>query len=160
MEEKRPDFSASPSRRAALTLLAGLSVVAGCNRGVVTSPGPPPPLPPPAAAAVQVTDLQLGNALGPDKRVKTPMTSFSPRDTILASVVTEGTAPLVELTARWTFQDGQVVNESKRSFAPSGTAVTEFIIEKPEGWPVGEYRVEISLDGKLAQQRAFVVKES
>jgi hypothetical protein len=105
-----------------------------------------------------VTEVEVGNALGPDKRVQTPKTTFSPRDVIMASVVTQGSAPSVQLTARWTYQDGQVVNETKRSLAPSGTVATEFSIQKPDGWPVGAYKVEITLDGRPVQSKALRVQ--
>jgi hypothetical protein len=36
---------------------------------------------------------------------------FSPRDTIYVSVLTTGSAPSATVTARWTFEDGQVVKE-------------------------------------------------
>jgi riboflavin biosynthesis pyrimidine reductase len=111
---------------------------------------------------VQVTTVELGDALGADKRVKAASTSFSPKDTIFASVVTEGGGAAAELGARWSFQDGQVVNETKRTIAPTATpsavAVTEFSIQKPNGFPVGEYKVEISLDGKVVQTVAFKVR--
>jgi hypothetical protein len=42
------------------------------------------------------------------------------------------------LRSRWTFEDGQVVNESQ-NIASSGPAVTEFHISKPDGWLVGKY---------------------
>jgi hypothetical protein len=72
--------------------------------------------------------------------------------------VTEGTAPSAELTARWTYQDGQVVNETKRSIAPTAKDVTEFSIQKPDGWPVGQYTVAISLDGKTVESKSFKVQ--
>jgi hypothetical protein len=104
-----------------------------------------------------VTEVQIGNELGTDKRVKTNLTAFAPKDTIFASVVTEGSAPAAELTARWTFQDGQVINETKKSIVPTGKEVTEFSIQKPDGWPAGDYKLEITLDGKAAETRTFKV---
>jgi hypothetical protein len=118
---------------------------------------PAPPAQAPAPAAVHITEVQVGNALAADKRVAAPVVAFSRKDTIFASVVTEGTAPAAQLKARWIFQDGQVVNETTRSIAPTGTAVTEFSIQKPDGWPAGDYKVEISLDGKPAESKTFKV---
>jgi hypothetical protein len=140
-----------------LSLVVALAAAGGCKKAE-TPPPAPPPAQNPAAAAVQVTEVQVGNALGPDKRVRTPMTTFSPKDVIMASVVTQGSAPSIELSARWTYQDGQVVNETRRSVAPTGTVATEFSIQKPDGWPVGAYKVEISLDGRPVQSKAFQVQ--
>lgn len=134
--------------------------LAGCKKAAPPPAAPPPTTQAPAqpAAPVRVTEVQVGNALGADKRVTAPMTSFSKKDTIFASVVTEGKASSAELAARWTFQDGQLVNETKRSIAPSGTEVTEFSIQKTDGWPSGDYKVEIALDGKTVQTATFKVQ--
>jgi hypothetical protein len=145
-------------RSSSLALALALALAGGCKKEAPPPAAPPPGAPPSAQAPVQVTELEVGNALGPDKRVQTPKTTFSPREVIMASVVTQGSAPSIELTARWTYQDGQLVNETKRSVVPSGTVATEFSIQKPDGWPVGAYKVEISLDGHPVQSKAFRVQ--
>jgi hypothetical protein len=103
----------------------------------------------PAAEAMptglHVMDVQLGNALTPEKLVTAAATEFGPMDTIYASVATEGTAVAATLAARWTYQDGQLVDETSQSIAPTGPAVTEFHIAKPDGFPAGQYKVEITL---------------
>jgi hypothetical protein len=109
-------------------------------------------------AAVRVTQVELGNAIGTDKRVTAATTEFRPSDTIYATVVTEGTAPNATLVARWTFEDGQTVEESTQTITPSGTAVSEFHVSKPTGWPVGKYRVEILVNGVSAETKEFEVK--
>jgi hypothetical protein len=136
--------------------LGALSAALACKKAPPAAPTAPPGQ---TAAAVRVTEVQIGNELGQDKRVKAPKSEFSSKDVIFASVVTEGSAPSAELTARWTFQDGQVVNETKRSIAPSAPSdVTEFSIQKPDGWPVGTYQVHISLNGQPAETKSFRVQ--
>jgi hypothetical protein len=141
-------------------LVIGLFASAGaaCKKKETVPPMQAPPAPAAPTAAVRVTEVQVGKALGPDKRVEAPVEAFSTKDVIFASVVTEGTAPAAELTARWTFQDGQVVNETKRSIAPSAKDITEFSIQKPDGWPVGQYTVAIMLDGKPVESKTFKVQ--
>ncbi|MFI4970006.1 MAG: hypothetical protein ACHP7D_07350, partial [Lysobacterales bacterium] len=114
--------------------------------------------PPPAAASVTVASVDLGTAVGPDQKVTAATTTFAPKDTIYAAVSTTGTAPNAVLNAKWTYQDGQTVNESSQTIAPNGPAVTSFHISKPDGWPVGSYKVEISLDGKSVSSTAFSVQ--
>jgi hypothetical protein len=124
-----------------------------------TAPPPATPMtPPPAASVVTVTTVELGNHIGTDKRVTQPMTAFAPKDTIYATVVTNGSAPSATLTAKWTYQDGQVVNESTQTIAPTGPAATEFQISKPDGWPAGTYKVEVSLNGRSTGTKEFEVK--
>jgi hypothetical protein len=72
-------------------------------------------------------------------------------------VATEGWAAPVELTARWTYEDGQVVGESSQTAEP-GPSATEFHIPKPSGWPAGRYQVEILADGASAATRSFEVR--
>jgi hypothetical protein len=85
-------------------------------------------------------------------------TTFAPTDTIYVTVVTTGSAPSATLTAKWTYQDGQVVNESTQTIAPTGPAATEFHIAKPDGWPAGSYKVEVSLNGRSTGTKEFEVK--
>ncbi|MEO8431170.1 MAG: hypothetical protein ABI592_06635 [Acidobacteriota bacterium] len=114
----------------------------------------------PAASAVHVTDVQLGKALNADKKVAAPVDTFAPADTIFASVSTDGTAPAATIVAKWTFQDGQTVKRDSRTISPSGPAVTEFSIQKPDGWPKGNYQVEIAIDGQpaTATTRSFKIQ--
>lgn len=118
---------------------------------------------PPAAESAQealtVADVELGKAIGADMRVSenADTDDFAPMDTIYAAVETRGTGNNATLTARWTFQDGQVVDETSQTISPVGGAVTEFHIAKPDGFPPGEYSVEILLNGVSAERSDFEV---
>ena len=154
-------------------LILGLSLIVGVLSACGKSEPPPaqqataprtstPPAAPattaPAVSAVKVTTIELGNQLGANKRVAEPKTSFAPSDTIYMSVVTEGSAQQATLRARWIYQDGQLVNESTQTIAPTGSAATEFHIAKSSGWPAGTYKVEVSLNGNAAGTKEFEVK--
>ena len=150
-----------PHRRRYLALALGLAAAAtaGCKKSA-----PPPqeeataPAAAPAPAEFKVSTIDLGRSIGPDKRVTASSSTFKPKDTIYVSVATEGAAPSKTITARWTFEDGQVVQEDTQSIAPTGPASTEFHIAKPTGWPVGKYKVEIAVDGAAAGSEGFEVK--
>ena len=103
--------------------------------------------------------MELGKHVGADKRISDQTTTFSPKDTIYASVVTEGAAPSKTIAARWTFGSGTLVKADSQTIAPSGTEATEFHIAKPGGWPAGKYKVEISVDGSSAGAKEFEVKK-
>lgn len=125
------------------------------------APSAPAPAPAPAAPATTVSSLVLGNALGGDGKVTSPATTFAPKDTIYAQVVTTSTggAGSVSIAAKWTYDQGQPVSQNTESVSTaSGTATTTFHISKPDGWPAGKYAVEISLDGKPATNATFDVK--
>jgi len=113
-----------------------------------------------APAEVAVAALTLGNAVGADAKVSAATETFAPADTIYVSVDTTG-AGTAGMAVKWTYhQDGQVavVKEELISISPSGPATTEFHVSKPDGWPAGDYEVEIVLNGKPAGSRKFVVR--
>ncbi|GAA3913149.1 hypothetical protein [Luteimonas lutimaris] len=157
----------------AAALFGSLALV-GCKKNqdeaaitpppATTEPAPtttPEPAPAPAAEAT-VTSVDLGNAVGADMKIDAPSTTFAPTDTIYASVATATSDPAAtvpsKLTAKWSFEDGQVVNEESRDVNLSGDGSTEFHIEKPDGFPAGQYKVEISLDGNVVQSKDFTVE--
>lgn len=140
-----------------LPIVLVLAAVA-CGRGddaATTDTANPPAT---ANAAVRVTEVTVGNAIGADKRVTAAMDELRPSDTIYVSVATEGSASNAQLTARWTFEDGQVVDETSQTISPTGPAVTEFHISNPAGWPPGDYEVEILLDGASAERKSFSIR--
>ena len=149
------------SRRIVWAAGLGLAVVgmASCKK---KEPPPPPeaaaPAPAPAPPAFAVQGIELGKSIDADKKVTAPSTTFGRRDTIYASVATEGAAPSKTVSAKWTFQDGQVVKEQSESIAPTGPAATEFHISKKGPWPVGKYKVEVSVDGAAAGSKDFEIK--
>lgn len=155
----------------AAALFASLALV-GCKKKeepavvapppATTEPAPAPTPPPAPVAAVAVTSVDLGSAVGPDKKVTAPTATFKPTDTIYASVATATSDPAASVPARlgakWTFQDGQTVKDDSADATLTGTGNTTFSINSPNGFPAGKYKVEISLDGAVVQTRDFEVK--
>ena len=116
---------------------------------------------PPPAAAPSVTTIQIGKHLGADRQVTDTTSVFAPRDTLYVSVVTENAGPTAQLTARWKFQDGQVVDSTSQAVAASATgmmSVTEFHAVKADGWPVGTYTVDLWLDNTPVGSRQIEVR--
>jgi hypothetical protein len=111
-----------------------------------------------ASAPVRVADVTLGRGVGADKRVTNQTDTFGARDTIYASVRTTGTGSGTQLTARWTYQDGQVVDERSETISPTGEAYTEFHISKPTEWPKGKYTLRVLLNGSEVQTKEFTVR--
>ena len=134
------------------------SIRAGKSIALVSDAGTPATSTETATAQASITEIQLGRHLSADKRVSDATTEFSPRDTIYAVALTQGSSPNATVTARWTYEDGgQVVKEDSRSIAASGTEATEFHISKPSGWPKGKYRVTLTLNGST-ESKDFEVK--
>ena len=129
-----------------------------------TLPAPaqaPAPVPAPSAAGVAVVTITLGNAIGADKKVAQSSERFGKKDTIYAAVDTSG-AGTATLKAKWTYRgkaagEQIVVKEDSQTIVPTGPATSEFHISKPDGWPAGEYQVEIFVDDKSAGTKTFSV---
>jgi hypothetical protein len=151
----------TPRAASTLALSALLLAASGCKKEVpkpaetpATQPAPPAPL--------AVASIDLGKAIGPDKKVVSVSTAFGARDTIYASVSTSGNGENATLGAKWTFvkADGSTipVNESSQTITTTGPATTEFHITKASPWPKGKYRVEVLLNGAPAGTREFDVQ--
>ena len=106
----------------------------------------------------RVTDVELGKGLEADKTVRDATDDFGVRDTIYASVKTEGSATGATLVARWTFQDGAVVQEQSQTINATGDAITEFHIMKDTAWPAGNYKLAILLNGTEVETEDFEIK--
>jgi hypothetical protein len=145
---------------AALLVLGGLGLTA-CNKDkapdvdtttATTLPAPDAP------GAFSVIDIDMGRHIGADKKISDKTDDFAPSDTIYASVHTSGTANNGAITARWTFENGSVVDERTQNVTTSGDAYTAFHIVKPGGWPKGKYTVHVLIDGKEVRTKDVTVK--
>ena len=149
----------------------GTVALAGCKKkdaAVVTPPAAPAtvaaPMPAPMpTATASVTAVDLGTTAGADMKITAPTTTFKPKDTIIAAIsTTTGDAAASvpgKLGVKWTHVDSnQTVHEESKDVNFSGAGVTDFQISKPDGWPLGKYRVEVSLDGNVVQTRDFEVR--
>lgn len=157
------------------TLLAGAVVLAGCNRdepvdstadlpatGALETPPAMTTTPETAATSVRVTSVQFGSEVGDDRTIAAPATTFPPdTETISVAITTTSDAAgetVGTLGARWTFQDGQLVEESSQTLAFSGQDVSNFHIKNPDAWPAGNYTVEITLDGEVVETARFTIQ--
>ena len=148
------------SRNSARMMWIGLALiaVAGCSKSK-TADQTTTESTTPAMVEFKVATFDVGNGLDADKRLARVSSEFAPTDTIFVSVATEGSTNAATLGAKWTFgPDGQLVNEMTESIAPTGPAHTEFHISKPGGFPIGNYKVEITLDGASVGTKEFQVK--
>ena len=107
---------------------------------------------------VSVTDVKLGKAVDANRRVTDESDDFKAGDVIYASVETKGTASNATITARWTFEDGQLVDSLTQTIAPTGDAATEFHISKPGGLPKGKYKLTVLLNGAEVESEEFEVE--
>ena len=149
-----------PLRMMPLAALVALALTGACNRddaarGDTTAMGG---VMPDAPAALSVVDIDMGRHIGPDKKITDGTDDFAPNDTIYASVHTSGTANNSPVMARWTFQDGSVVDEQTHNVTTTEDTYTEFHIAKPGGFPKGKYTVHIMIDGREVRTKDVTVE--
>ena len=125
----------------ALLLVVAVSTLAACRPGV----------------PIRIASVQLGRALNTDNSVGAHTTQFKPSDTFYVAVLTEEPGASA-LTAQWRL-NGQVVSESSKDVSYMRPAATEFHLQNSGGFPVGQYHVDILIDGTLAESREFRVIE-
>ncbi|WP_426687426.1 hypothetical protein [Rhodanobacter ginsengiterrae] len=126
-----------------------------------TAPATPPatmaPAPETGAGMISFSSLQLGSKVDDNNKIAASGDTFAPKDSIYASVDTSGSGSGT-LAAKWTYQDGQTVHEDSKMLDATGPQTTVFMISKPAGFPAGNYKVEITLDGKQVASKDFAVK--
>ncbi|MBX3726471.1 MAG: hypothetical protein KF823_11225 [Xanthomonadales bacterium] len=89
--------------------------------------------------------------------VSEPATRFAPDDLIEAVILTEGKGGGT-IAARWRFgHDGPVFHEEAHRIEEAG--VHAFRIAKADGFPPGDYQVDILLDDALSVSRRFQVED-
>ncbi len=155
-------------RPTALVLALAVAGLSACKKD---EPAPPPapaptpapaaapaPPPPPVAAPLTVTDVQLGKALT-ESGDAVPMTgAFAPADAIHAVVLTTGNGNAT-LGANWTFgADRQAVHQEEHRIDTNGPSRHLFRINMDDGFPVGEYHIDVTLDGKVVTSKSFSVQ--
>jgi hypothetical protein len=108
---------------------------------------------------IRVSDIQVGKAIGSDKKVGDQTTSFGVRDTMYVAVITSGAASGAKVSTKWTYNGAQVVKEDSQTISPTGGEnVTAFHVEKKSAWPKGKYTVEVMLNGVSAGSKDLEVK--
>lgn len=114
------------------------------------------------AHSVSVTQVQLGTEVDNDSAVTSPQTAFASDDNtihVAVTTVSDSNAPATAtIGVRWTFEDGQLIDERSAALEFTGTDTTSFHVENAEGWPMGTYNVEITLNGETVETRQFTIQ--
>jgi len=108
---------------------------------------------------LKVAGVMIGKRIGENNLITEPTFQFAPADTVYVSVSTEGMPDSAELSARWMFQTGKVVDSSGQTVTPEGKDNTEFHISNRKGWQVGTYNVTIYANGDSVDAKNFAVKK-
>ena len=105
----------------------------------------------------RVAAIQLGSSLNADKTVARHTTSFTPDQTIHVAVITAGIGSGT-ISAKWWLAN-RLVSERETKVSSRDETVAEFSLKSTGPFPIGDYRVEIFLDGQLVETRPFRVEK-
>lgn len=161
----------NPIRQRGLLILAVSALaLAACGKHKAPAQSPAPPAKPAAAATqappaapapmISVMSVQVGNAVDDKGMVTSSGLTFAPKDTIYAVVSTNSPGQAnATINAKWTYgDDHSLVNSSDQKVSSNGMATTTFHISKPDGFPAGNYTLQVSVDGKVQSTTNFEVK--
>lgn len=147
-EESNPEVPATPPPAA--TAPTTMSPAPATTAGMGMSAGD-------ASTMVTFASVELGSTVDASNKILASGTTFAPKDTIYASVDTRGSGNAT-LAAKWSYQDGQTVHEDSKTLDATGPQTTAFMISKPSGFPAGNYKVDVSLNGAQVASKDFSVK--
>ncbi|HEY6322538.1 MAG TPA: hypothetical protein VJA16_13365 [Thermoanaerobaculia bacterium] len=170
------DLAKRSARLLSLSLLIAAAVLAACHKSEAppeagttaaspagsTSPAAPAAAPAQAPTTpLKVVALGIGKSVGADHKVTAEADTFAPSDTVHAVVGTTGGSPGARLTARWSWvsRSGaeKPVGDETKTIAPTADTSTDFILTKIDGLAIGDYKIEILLDGTSVATKAFRV---
>ncbi len=102
-----------------------------------------------------VGTIQLGRSLNADNSVASQTATFKPGETVYVAALNpargEGT-----VSVKWYF-GSQLLSERSKQVSFKGAGATEFHLQSTAGFPVGDYSVEVLLNGQSAGRRNFNV---
>ena len=104
---------------------------------------------------LQFSSIQLGRSIDPDGAVSANTTSFAPKDTVYVSVHTKG-AGSGTIKVKWTLGT-RVLGEPEKQVKYTDSAATEFHLQSADGFPPGDYNVEVFFNGQSVASRPFHV---
>jgi hypothetical protein len=105
---------------------------------------------------LNVVGIQTGKSLNSDHSVGSHAASFHPNDPMYVSVLSNGRGKGT-ITVKWTFA-GQVLQTLTKKVAYHGQAATDFRFVAADGFPVGDYAIEVIVDGKTIETRRLKVE--
>ena len=120
-----------------LTALAACVVLAACSQPLT------------------VGTIQLGRSLNADSSVASQTSTFAPQETVYVAVLNpergEGT-----IGVKWYF-GSQLLSEREKPVSFKGAGATEFNLKSATGFPLGDYSVDVFLNGQSVGRRNFNV---
>jgi hypothetical protein len=137
--------------------LAALTFVAGCKKKEEPTTTNTPTVN--TTATPSVTALMMASKVDAGNNPTNSTTTFAKTDTIWAVADITGTAVGTPVEARWTHVTTNTqINSNTVTATSAGEHRLPFFISKPDGWPTGDYRVDILINGNVMKSATFQVQ--
>lgn len=140
-----------PADRAAATAAVNPSAEAATEAAAVVEPALD-------LGEFRIVSVLLGNAVDADRVVLADSAVFGRKDSIYASVLSTGAHQGLRLSAKWLAPDGSTIADTVEPVVPTTATATTFSVSNPQGWPSGEYQLEIGINGKTWHTEKFQVR--
>jgi hypothetical protein len=105
---------------------------------------------------LKVVTIQTGKSLNTDHSVGVHAIAFHPKDTMYVSVLTVGRGAGT-ITVTWTFA-GRVIHEVAKKVSYNDQAATDFRFQAGDEFPLGDYTIDVIVDGKTIDTRRIKVE--
>jgi hypothetical protein len=105
---------------------------------------------------ITVNTIQLGRSLNADQSIATQATTFKPNDTVYVSALNNARG-YGTISVKW-YYGTQLLSERSKQVKFQGAGATAFNISTATGFPEGDYRVEVTVDGTVVGTRTFNVR--
>ena len=103
-----------------------------------------------------LANIQVGRSLNIDNSIAAPTTTFKPGETVYVSIHTTARGKGT-IGVRWKYRD-RIIDEPTKPVSTDGAKATEFHLLNASGFPVGDYSVDVLIDGQLVGSRTFNVQ--
>ena len=104
-----------------------------------------------------ITAIQTGKSLNSDNSIATHAATFGPQDKTMYVSVLTGARGSGVITVRWML-GGRAIHEVTREVSYNDQAATDFRFQAADDFPIGDYTIEVILDGKSIETRRIKVE--
>jgi hypothetical protein len=109
---------------------------------------------------MEVSKILIGSELSERQEIVRETRVFSSEDmSFHAHVFTKGAAEPTKLAGAWWYLPQNRKIFETRSEVSAELPVAKFLLSNSNGWPVGEYKFEISHEGVVLAEKIIQVKE-
>jgi hypothetical protein len=110
-------------------------------------------------ATPSVNAITMASKVDADNNPTNSTTTFGKKDTIWAVADIDGTSVGTPVEARWFHTTSNTqINSNTVTARSAGMHRLPFFIAKPDGWPTGDYRVDILINGSVMKSATFQVQ--